>query len=177
MSQVLLGVRNLSLRIAVIALTAVLLVWFFGGNLFPRTTTIASAFHRVGTTEIRLVHELTPDAEEKGVDASVFVERRTAGGSWQRCGEFAAQDETTALIDVTSDSRVRVWFAARARGTSAWTIASMSSDDANPVVASTVMDRLEAERQLARVAAGLAVQTEDESRAAREAVLHAPSSR
>jgi len=35
-SQVLLGVRNLSLRIAVFVALAAALAWFLGGELFPR---------------------------------------------------------------------------------------------------------------------------------------------
>ena len=41
MSQVLLGFRNLALRIAIFVVLAAILAWLLGGNLFARNTVIA----------------------------------------------------------------------------------------------------------------------------------------
>ena len=177
MSQVLLGVRNLSLRIAVVAVIAVLLVWFLGGNLLPRTPTIAQSAHQLGSVsegvEVRLVQVFTPLELLPSEQVTFHIELNRARGGWKACADQDTLVDATVLVDVPHATEASVYFAGRMSGATSWTIYAVGVSDSKPNARATVTDRLEAERQLARLAAGLSLQTAEQSAAARDALLHA----
>ncbi|MEI7877014.1 MAG: hypothetical protein WCI96_03725, partial [Planctomycetota bacterium] len=75
MSQVLLGVRNLSFRIAVFVALAALLVWFLGGSFLARPEVIVHATAMVETSGegqvevslIQIVHPLSSIPSERSI--------------------------------------------------------------------------------------------------------------
>ena len=178
MSQVLLGVRNLTLRIAVFVALAAVLVWFLGGNLLPKQVIVASEAHVIGSpgegeAQVRLVQAVDPIDLLQSDRVSWRVELKQNFGRWQPCEGQDACAETTRMIDAKVGVHPCIWFAGRAPGSDAWTIYTMGPYASRPVAEASFIDRLEAERQLARIASGLAVQTAEVASGARDAVLKA----
>ena len=179
MSQVLLGVRNLSLKIAVFVAIAALLAWFLGGSLLPRPTRLEGASVEVGRAgeglgRVRLVHVLHSVESLPSERETWHVETTASGGfeSWKACEQGDLLCAATALVLVKDATGFgTAWFAARVSGSSAWTVYSIGGYEACPTARVVVADRLEAERQLARVAAGLSVQSSEAAKGARDAVL------
>lgn len=188
MSQVLLGFRNLAFRAAIFVALAALLVWFLGGSLFARESVLvlgaASTGTASGEVDVRLEQVVLPATEL----ASDRIFLRVAIGEPGALGRSASarncttQDrlaEATNLFvaDPGGTSRA-VWFAGEplAAGggrTGVWRVYRVSPYSACPETLLEVSDRLEAERQLARVKAGLPLQTAEAAAAARESVLRA----
>ena len=178
MSQVLLGFRNLALRLAVFVALAALLVWFLGGNLLPKPTRILQRESEVGRAgeglgRVRLVQVIHP-IESLPSERQTWHIETNANGDWSPCEQQPVWIEVSELRVVRDDSGFGVaWFAARAAGGTSWTVYSIGGYEACPKAQASVSDRLEAERQLARVKAGLALQPADAAAAARDAVLRA----
>lgn len=181
MSQVLLGVRNLSLKIAVFVAIAALLAWFLGGSLLPRPTRLAGASVEVGRAgeglgAVRLVHVLHPVESLPSERETWHIETTASGGfeRWKACeqGDLLCEATTLSLVkDATGFGTA--WFAARICGASEWTVYSIGGYEACPTARLVVADRLEAERQIARAVAGLPVQSAEAAKGARDAVLRA----
>ncbi|MFZ4749714.1 MAG: hypothetical protein ACOYMM_04295 [Phycisphaerales bacterium] len=178
MSQVLLGVRNLSFRIAVFVALAAALVWFLGGSLLPKPTRILHGEVEVGRAgeglgRVRLVQVIHP-IESLPSERQTWHVESDASGDWSACEKQAVWTEVTPLVAVRDGTGFGVaWFSARSAGGDAWTVHSIGGYEACPNTHGSFADRLEAERQIARVVAGLPVQTAEQARAARDAVLRA----
>jgi len=177
-SQVLLGFRNLALRIAVFVALAALLVWFLGGNLLPKPTRILQKDSEVGRAgeglgSVRLVQVIHP-LESLPSERQTWHIETNANGDWSPCEQQPVWIEVSEMRVIRDDSGFGVaWFAARAAGGTAWTVYSIGGYEACPKTQGTFPDRLEAERQLSRVKAGLALQQAGMAAAARDAVLRA----
>jgi hypothetical protein len=177
-SQVLLGFRNLAFRIAVFVALAALLVWFLGGSLLPRATLIPQAAHRIGSPsegaeDVRLVQVVAPKISLTAEPVLWRVELQSDYGSWKPCEGQDELVEATAFVDVTDGGHPTIWFAGRPSGATVWKLYTMGPYAARPNPKGEVADRLEAERQLARVKAGMPLQTAEAAAAARDAVLRA----
>ena len=178
MSQVLLGVRNLSLRIAVFVALAAALGWFLGGNLLPKPTRIVGDEHEVGRAgeglgRVRLVQVIHPPESLPSERQTWHIET-TANGEWSQCEKQPTWTDAGSARVVRDGTGFGVaWFAARTAGSETWTVYSIGGYEACPKAQATVPDRLEAERQLARVSVGLPVQSAEQSGAARDRVLRA----
>lgn len=166
MSQVLLGVRNLSLRIAVFVALAAALAWFLGGELFPRAKSLPREGISAGDNTARLVMWYTPDGLTSErvrwrLEVEVGGEARGVEPSW------------VEATDPVFDSGGVVHVGGRTGET--WAVWSFDpgSTDARAVRVGSFADRLEVERQLARVAAGLPVQDAADAKSARDSVLRA----
>ena len=180
MSQVLLGVRNLSFRIAVFVALAALLVWFLGGSFLARPEVIVHATAMVETSGegqvevslIQIVHPLSSVPSER----SIFqIETRRDGGAITRCPTQDILRGATNLVSVTAAAGSgEVWFAGNpSTDLAAWRIYRITAEAQCPALMLEVADRLEAERQLARIAAGMPMQTAQQATAARDSVLRA----
>lgn len=178
MSQVLLGFRNLAVRIAIFVALAAVLVWFLGGSLLPKPTRIVHGEVEVGRAgeglgSVRLVQVIHPIESLPSERQTWHVESDASGG-WSACEKQAVWTEVTPLVAVRDDTGFGVaWFSARSAGGSDWTVHSIGGYEVCPNSHGAFPDRLEAERQIARVVAGLPVQTAEQARAARDAVLRA----
>lgn|GEM_PF-936403 len=171
MSQVLLGFRNLSVRIAIFVALAASLVWFLGGSLFPRPDRVVHGVVDIGRAgeglgKVRLVEVVHPLAslpsERVTFDLEVAGEGVGAAigfDSFQRCATLPVLVEAGSLTSVPDASAFRTaYFVARKSGETAWSVYAMQGYEACPSELYSYPDRLEAERQLARAVAGLSVQ-------------------
>jgi hypothetical protein len=168
-SQVLLGVRNLSLRIAVFVALAAALAWFLGGELFPRAKSLAGSAVSGAGVSARVVLWYTPDGlvSERAqwrleIDSGSGVRR--VEPAWTAATEPVIDANGTVFIGGLANGNWSVW-SARAAESNAETIPA--------AVLATFSDRLEVERQLARVAAGLPLQSAESAKSARDALLRA----
>ena len=183
MSHVLLGFRNLALRIAIFVALAAVLVWFLGGSLLarPETVTVATATvgrQGEGLAEIRLVQIVHPSSSLPSERITWHVEARDGArgvfGSFRPCEGQDLLVDASALVEVLPDGITpEAWFAGRPAGGTAWRLYRMGAYAECPEERGAYPDRLEAERQLARIAAGLPLQPAGEARATRDAVLRA----
>ncbi len=180
MSQVLLGVRNLSLRIAVVAAIGVFLVWLLGGNLLPKADTIANEPVTLSASSdapapVRLVQVVNPLELLPSERVTWHVEIKQGDTDWETCVGQATLVDATALVRANAPGSSSAWFGGRTSGASSWTLYKIDATklDAAPNAEETYTDRLEVERQLARAASGLAPQSADQTAASRESVLHA----
>jgi len=177
-SQVLLGFRNLAVRIAIFVALAAALVWFLGGSLLPKPTRILQEESEVGRAgeglgRVRLVQVIHP-VESLPSERQTWHIETNANGEWSPCEQQPVWTEVSEARVVRDDTGFGVaWFAARPAGGQSWTVYSIGGYEACPKAQATVADRLEAERQIARVVAGLPVQSAEQSGAARERVLRA----
>ncbi|MBI1303985.1 MAG: hypothetical protein GC172_09390 [Phycisphaera sp.] len=179
MSQVLLGFRNLALRLAVFVALAALLVWFLGGNMFARSQVFPLAVATTGAgdgrLDVRLEQVILP---VKGLPSDRIFFRVLFDGA-DAAEPPMAFASVSDLVEIDPGGLNRaVWFAAEqfkpGGGTAGvWCVYRLTPYATRPELMLEVADRLEAERQLARVKAGLPLQTGDAARAARDAVLRA----
>ena len=186
MSQVLLGVRNLSVRIAIFVALAALLVWFLGGSLFPRPDVVVWSTVDVGRAgeglgKVRLVEIVHPRASLPSERVTFGIEA-TAGAagsrygfdSFERCTTLPTIVEAGSLVSVADPSAYRTaYFVARHAGSDAWNLYEIGGYASCPRALHAYPDRFEAERQIARVQAGLSVQEPTVAAAARDAALRA----
>ncbi len=186
MSQVLLGVRNLSVRIAIFVALAALLVWFLGGSLFPRPDVVVWSTVDVGRAgeglgKVRLVEIVHPRASLPSERVTFGIEA-TAGAagsrygfdSFERCTTLPTLVEAGSLTSVADSSAYRVaYFVARHAGSQTWSVYEIGGYESCPRELHAYPDRFEAERQIARVQAGLSVQEPTVAAAARDAALRA----
>ncbi len=191
-SQVLLGFRNLALRLAIFVALAALLVWFLGGSLFARESVLVLGTASTGTVsgevDVRLEQVVLPASEL----ASDRIFLRVAIGEPGALGKSASaktcptQDrlaEATSLFvaDPGGTSRA-VWFAGEPLASGGgragkWRVYRVTPYATCPETMLEVSDRLEAERQLARMKAGLPLQSPEAAAAARDSVLRAGDAR
>lgn len=180
MSQVLLGFRNLALRIAIFVVLAAILVWLLGGNLFARNTVIQLGIASTGVGDGRVEAQLQQVILPKTDLSSdrVFFRVRIDGDAKPSAAEqrFA---HVSPLVEVDPGGLNRaVWFAgeplqASGGASGVWRVYRVTPYATAPETMLEVADRLEAERQLARVKAGMPLQNADAAAGAREAVLEA----
>lgn len=170
MSQVLLGVRNLSLRIAVFVALAAALAWILGGELFPRAKSLPRAAIADNGVSARIVMWYTPDGI---VSERAHWRLEVDAGKGARRVEPAWAEATDPVV--TADGRVHVggllngvW--------SVWTV-DPNGDAPQAVVSASYGDRLEVERQLGRLAFGFPLQDPARAQDAREAMLRAGDER
>lgn len=185
MSQVLLGFRNLALRIAIFVVLAAGLAWFLGGNLFARNDLLvvstASTGPGDGQLDVRLERVIVPasklPSERTYLQVATWDRTKPLSikESWERCATQELLRDATPLAAVGAGTTERaVWFAGEPLDAAgAWRIYRIQPYGSCPERMLEVPDRLEAERQLARVAAGLPLQGVDAAAKAREAVLRA----
>lgn len=181
MSQVLLGVRNLSVRVAIFVVLAAILVWFLGGSLFPRADRIVRGTVEIGRAgeglgEMRLVEVVHP-ASTLPAERVTFDVEVTNGAilkPYDRCTTLPMIVEAGSLVSVADASAFRTaYFVARKADGTAWTLFALGGYESCPRELHAYADRLEAERQLARVVAGLEAQDPADAAAARDATLRA----
>lgn len=180
MSQVLLGFRNLALRIAIFVVLAAGLVWFLGGSLFARNTVlpmgVASTGAGEGRVEVALQQVILPTTDLSS--DRVFFRLRLDGEGGRSDGkERFAQVSHLVEVDPGGTNRA-VWFAGEplrdgGGASGVWRVYRVTPYAPSAEAMLEVADRLEAERQLARVKAGLPLQAADVAAAARDAVLKA----
>ena len=184
MSQVLLGFRNLALRIAVFVVLAAVLAWLLGGNLFARNTVIALGTASTGAgdgpVEVR-VEQVVLSKTDLSRDRAFFRVQLSDSSSYS--GEEIEFPERFAqvsqLVEVDPGGLDRaVWFAGEplkdgGGASGAWRVYRVTPYATAPKTMLEVSDRLEAERQLARVKVWLPIQAADAAGAARDAVLRA----
>lgn len=184
MSQVLLGFRNLAFRAAIFVVLAAILVWMLGGNLFARNTVIpigaATTGPGDGVVHVRL-EQVIPPAASLPSDAYFF---RIAGNDgmsygttqWEHAERFG---QCSPLVEVDPGGTDRaVWFAGEplkdgGGASGVWRVYRITPYATRPEMMLEVADRLEAERQLARLKAGLPLQSQEAAIGARDAVLRA----
>jgi hypothetical protein len=187
-SQVLLGFRNLALRLAVFVALAALLVWFLGGSLFARNEVISigSAATGSGSGESEVLLEQVVVPLSKLPTDRVFFRVAIGdpstlgrGPDWKNCeSQDRLAEATLPFVAAAGTTERAVWFAGEplkdgGGASGAWRIYRVTPYATCPETMLEVSDRLEAERQLARVKAGLPLQGADAARAARDAVLRA----
>lgn len=183
MSQVLLGFRNLALRIAVFVVLAAGLAWFLGGNLFPRNSLVVVATASTGPGDGQLEVRLERVVRQKAASLETYLQIATlessgplgAGGTWTRCETQDRLREATHPASVGAGTTERaVWFVGEpVDAGGAWRVYRIQPYGNCPERMLEVADRLEAVRQLARVTAGLPLQTPEAGASARDAVLRA----
>lgn len=165
MGQLALGFRSLFIRIAVFVTMAALLAWTLGGTLFPRAEVADGP--AVGWHGAAWRLRLSLGGESRGLVRWQLVrqegDRRPE--PWPLAG-FERWVEASGPVAL--DDRLAVAF--RDDGATEWTLALIKDGGFDTVA---LPDRLEAERQLARLRAGLPVQTRAEALADRERVLGA----
>lgn len=185
MSQVLLGVRNLSVRIAIFVLLAAVLVWFLGGSLFPRADEIVRGMVDVGRAgegagRVRLVEVVHPRSTLPSERVTFAVEAEgegiasTLGDGFERCTTLPTIVEAGSLVSVADPSAYRTaYFVARHAGSDAWNLYEIGGYAGCPRALHAYPDRFEAERQIARAQVGLPVQEPAVAAAARDAAIRA----
>lgn len=165
MGQFALGVRSLIIKVAIFVALAALLAWSLGGTLFPRAeTSDGSAVSWHGATW-RL--RVAVGGDHPGQARWQLV--RQAGDEtpvpWPLAG-FEHWTEAAGPV-ATKDA---LFVAFRDRDAAGWTIASIT--DAG-FATEALPDRLEVERQFARLRNGLPVQSAGEAASGRDDVLSA----
>jgi hypothetical protein len=170
MGQISLGIRSLLFRLTMFVVMAALLAWILGGTLWPRAE--VADFPKVAWQGASWWLREAVGGEERGMVRWTLL--RQVGDEriepW-RNGPGEPEPWIAAVGPVVHGDVLYVAY--QALGASTWTLAAISGSDS--IETSTLADRLEVERQLARMRAGLAPQSAAEAAAAREAVLRAGS--
>ena len=165
MGQFALGIRSLVIKIAIFVVMAALLAWFLGGTLFPRVETAdgpAVTWHSA-TWRLRL----EVGGEHHGQARWQLL--RQAGDSKPEPWKLAGFEQwSDAAGPVATESNLYVAF--RDRDAEEWTVATISDTGFET---SILPDRLEVERQFARLRIGLPAQTAGEAASVRDAVIRA----
>lgn len=167
MGQVALGFRSLFIRLAAFVVMAALLAWALGGTLFPRAEVAdGQAFvWRGATWQLRLAL----GGESRGIARWSLV--RSVNDEKPKEWPLAGHDHwVEAAGPLAVEDRLYVGF--RNRGAREWTLAAIAD---NGFEVTSWPDRLEVERQLARLRSGLPMQTPAEAFLDRPQVLGAPS--
>lgn len=168
MGQVALGFRSLFIRLAIFVVMAALLAWALGGTLFPRAETAdgpAVSWHGA-TWRLRLAL----GGESPGLIRWMLVRQGADGKSdpWPLAG-FERWVEASGPV-ATAD---QLYVAFRDHDATQWTLAAITDRGFDTVA---FPDRLEIERQFARLRNGLVPQTPVEAIGARDQVIRAGSS-
>jgi hypothetical protein len=179
-SQVLLGFRNLAFRTAIFVVLAAILVWLLGGNLFARNQVIPISAASTGAGEGRIEAQLQQvilPRTDLASDSMFFRVRFDGEGVHSEGEERFAHASQLVEVDPGGLNRA-VWFAGEplkdgGGASGVWRIYRITPYANAPEMMLEVADRLEAERQLARVKAGMPLQKAETAAGAREAVLKA----
>ncbi len=170
MGLFLLGLRSLWLRLAVFVVFAALLVWFLGGNLTANAArrnhdSVACGGHLVRVVQMILPIESLPSELE-----TWHLEVTSEGDDeWTVVANDATLVRATELA-VAPDAGI--WFAGASSGMRAWTIYAFDCTTHALVVKGTdYRNRADVERQLARVALGLSLQSPETIDSVRDNVL------
>lgn len=188
MSQVALGLRSLVIKLAIFVAMAALLAWALGGTLWPRPERVRSNIVALSDDPAkgnRVWYAIDTDVggREKGQTSATLVRLKPSRGTHsvtpvlpvpaEDDEEREIWDEAIAPVPVGPvDAAKEMWVAARVRGTPGWRLVRVGIGG-DVLERIEVPDRLEVERQLARVRAGLPVQAAETAAAAREATLEA----
>ena len=185
-SQVLLGFRNLSVRIAIFVALAALLVWFLGGSLFPRAEGIVRGAVEVGRAGeglatvrlVEIVHPIASLPSERVTWMLEIAEPRLVGSRFEPCSDVPLLVDAGSLTSVSDPTGFRTaYFVGRKAGadpcSDCWCVFAIGGYERSPREVHAYPDRLEAERQIARIAMGLPAQDPAAAAAAREAMLRA----
>jgi hypothetical protein len=169
MGQVALGFRSLFIRLAIFVVMAALLAWTLGGTLFPRAEIADGPAVRWNDATWRL--RLSLGGERRGLLRWSLLrqEGERDAEEWPLAG-FERWVEASGPVALDD----RLYIAFRDHSASSWTLAAITATGFDTVA---LPDRLEAERQLARLRNGLPPQSPADAAAARDAVLMAPSER
>ncbi len=168
MGQFALGIRSLVIKSAIFVVMAALLAWTLGGTLFPRAEIgdgPATVWHGANW-KLRL--SLGGDAPGIVRWSLVRQEGDKKPEPWPLAG-FGRWAE--AAGPVASESTLYVAF--RDQDAVEWTLAAITD---NGFGTARLPDRLEVERQFARLRSGLPIQSPTESSNARESALQASPS-
>ena len=148
MSQVVLGLRSLAIKLAIFVVMAALLAWALGGTLFPKPYVADLDDQAVTVNGVAYFWRLTLENRDDAVPQWRFMTR--TGNDSQPIENIAWTD---AAGPVLADAGV---FYGGQGGETGWTLVHL---DANAVVARHPMpDRLAVEQQLQRLANGLPLQ-------------------
>lgn len=165
MGQVALGFRSLFIRLAVFVAMAALLAWALGGTLFPRAEIAdgpAVSWHGA-TWRLRL--EL--GGESHGLVRWLLL-RQAPGAKPEPWALTGFERWVEASGPVPTDERLYVAF--RDHDATAWTMAAISDTGFDTV---SFPDRLEVERQFARLRSGLPPQSPIAANGVRDEVIRA----
>jgi hypothetical protein len=166
MGQLALGFRSLFIRLAIFVVMAALLAWALGGTLFPRAETadMPAVSWRGATWRLRLAM----GGEMRGLVRWSLV--RQAGEKKPEPWPLVGFDQwVEASGPVAVGDRLYVGF--RDHDATEWTFATITETGFETT---SLPDRLEVERQLARLRAGLPLQDRVEAMSQRDAVIGAP---
>ncbi len=165
MGQFALGLRSLAIRLATFVAMAALLAWALGGTLFPRAEIVdgpAVTWHGA-TWRLRVAMGGDHRGQVRWELLRQQGEERPE--PWPLAG-FGQWSEAAGPV-ATED---RLYVAFRDRDAPGWTLAAISD---RGFETTSWPDRLEIERQLARLRNGLEPQTAGEAAAVRETILRA----
>lgn len=186
MSQVALGLRSLVIKLAIFVAMAALLAWALGGTLWPRPERLRSSIVALSDdpakgNRVWYAIDTEVGGRDRGQTSATLVRLKPSRGTHSATPVLPVPaeadedreiwDEALAPVPVGPvDDAKEMWVAARVRGTEGWRLVRVG-------VAGDVLeriefpDRLEVERQLARVRTGLPVQSAEAAAAARGAML------
>ena len=165
MGQFALGIRSLVIKIAIFVAMAAMLAWLLGGTLFPRAEAAdgPAVTWRAATWRLRL----EVGGEHHG-QARWHLLRQSGDAKPEFWTLAGFEQWSDAAGPVATESKLYVAF--RDRDSAEWTLAAISDDGFET---SILPDRLEVERQFARLRNGLAPQNAGEAASARETVIRA----
>ena len=163
MGQFALGIRSLLIKIAIFVVLAALLAWTLGGTLFPRAETSDAPGVTWHGATWRLRAEM--GGEHRGRLRWTLMRQETDAkpAPWVLRGFDEWSDAVGPVA--TTDS---LYVAFRDRDAPEWTLATITDKGFETAI---YPDRLEIERQFARLRSGLALETPAQAQATRERVL------
>ncbi len=151
---------------------AALLVWFLGGNLTAEPVECTHDSVGCGSIRARLVQVVPPLASLPSERETWHLETSAADEEeWMRVPSATVLVRATDLVRAPDGA---LYFAGASSGLKAWTIFVFDcASGALSAKSEGYSTRFEAERQVARLMAGLSLQSAEESARSRDAVLHA----
>ena len=170
MGLFLLGLRSLFLRLAVFVVFAALFVWFLGGNLTANAARRNHDSVACGGQLVRVVQMILPIDSLPSELETWHVEATSEGDDdWEVVANNATLVRATELT-IAPDGGI--WFAGASSGMRAWTIYAFDCTTRAIVVQGTeYRNRADVERQLARVALGLTLQSPETIDSVRDNIL------
>ncbi len=145
MSQVVLGLRSLAIRLAIFVVMAALLAWALGGTLFPKPRVVDLEHEGVLVGSTTYFWRLTIDAHDEAVPQWQFVAK--SGKSARLVNESRWIEAAGPVLCDTG-----IYYAGRSGDH--WILCNV--EDASAAV--SLPDRLAVEQQFARLQSGLPVQ-------------------
>jgi hypothetical protein len=164
MGQIALGFRSLLIKLAVFFVMAALLAWALGGTLWPRAETVDRVPVDFGGCQ--WFWRLTAGGREHQQTWSMMV--RCAEGHPEPVAGPLWEDVAGPVI-----AEEAIWFAGRRPADERWRL--MKAVHLGDVETFELPDRLAVERQLARLAAGLPLQSAESIARQRAVVLDPPA--